>query len=97
MGPAARTAAHWASICTIALLLAAAGPALDDVEAAEADDTPAAQAIAAGRAADTAWCQRIHGPQAHADHLPDGQHRCIDAAGRRLGRGSVIVAHRAQR
>jgi hypothetical protein len=53
---------------------------------------------AAERQADVAFCQQLHGPNATALYLPDGQHRCADKHGRRLSpRSGIVLVHEVQR
>ena len=40
--------------------------------------------IEASHIADASECRALFGPNAAADYLPDGQHRCTDKHGRRL-------------
>lgn len=83
--------------CLIAAALCWVGPALEGDEPARAHISGAALAAAAGREEDNRLCRRMHGPDAAALHLPDGQHRCTDSQGRRLSpRSGIVLVHEVQ-
>lgn len=86
MSPA--TLQSLAGAAAFALLLGAFGPTLDagpyDDGADARQATQVADAVEASRAQDIAQCRAVHGPNAAAVWLPDGQHRCTDKHGRRL-------------
>lgn len=55
------------------------------------------RAVAVSVAADVAWCQHLHGENATAVQLPDGESRCADKHGRRLPSSVVTIAHEVRK
>lgn len=85
----------------VAFVLGVFGPSLDNRSyssygyTGDAPDTAAesaGRAVALSQAADSAHCAALHGPQAVAIQLPDGQHRCADKRGRMV-RSVITIAH----
>jgi hypothetical protein len=83
--------------CSIAAALCWVAPALDDAASSTEAHAGRALTLYIERAADIEACRRLHGPDASAVHLPDGQHRCTDSRGAPMSRRSGVVLVNGER